>query len=46
MADGVIGNTTGFDPVILGSSPGRPAYMSSHKIPVNDQIPWLSWDFF
>ena len=25
MADGVIGNTTGFDPVILGSSPGRPA---------------------
>jgi hypothetical protein len=25
LADGVIGSTTGFDPVCLGSSPGRPA---------------------
>ena len=28
LADGVIGNTAGFDPVILGSSPGRPALIT------------------
>ena len=31
LADGVIGNTVGFDPIILGSSPGRPAPVISLK---------------
>jgi len=37
MAYGVIGNTAGFGPVVLGSSPSRPTALDN---------PSFYWDFF
>lgn len=34
LAYGVIGNTTGFGPVILGSSPSRPTEFNSNSLKI------------